>query len=259
MAGIWSEASSERFTKFCKYRYATDDVFKLPSIQHLQNTVDLKSFKTMLSIGSGDGRFEISLMQRFAINVDLIEPSATMYAQLVRNLDVLKGPGKYGILFNGRFEDFDMDKRYDFIFASHSFYFLKDPARGVQKALNLLNPGGHLIIQLHVEGGLGNRLINELDVARTHGGLTVELLWERINIPCETSLIESSMPYGELIEGDSLSPRGRDTVSFFGFRDWKTFTDEEIQRARAIIDDYRIGTDIISRTGQMHFQAPAEV
>jgi SAM-dependent methyltransferase len=262
-SGQWSEDSSERFTSFSQY--LSGDISKSPSAKLLRKTVDLHNVKTMLSIGCGNGRRELALMSEFPVTADFIEPSALMRAQLINNLHKHRGPGKPGQIFCGTFEEFAGEKietsetRYDFVYAVHSFYFLRDPIEGVQQALKFLKPGGHLVIVLHMEGGFGRRFIEEFDHAGTQGGMTAEWLHQQIEITCEMSIIETLLPYQDFVEGDGLSPMGKTYVAFFAFRDWKTFSSSEVRRARQIVDQFSDGKMIREKFGQLHIRVQGQL
>jgi len=124
LSGLWHESSSKRFLKRIKYDQA--NLFDGPVLMRMREFVDFDTVGSVLSIGCGNGRFELPLLERFPITVDFIEPSPFMFELLGKNLNANKGPGKAGVLFNGLFEEFSIEKQYDCIFGIHSFYFMEN-------------------------------------------------------------------------------------------------------------------------------------
>jgi SAM-dependent methyltransferase len=223
-------------------------------LTRIREFVDFAAIKIVLSIGCGNGRFELPLLERFPITVDLIEPSPFMFEELDKTLSASKGPGKPGILFNGSFQEFSSEKRYDCIFGIHSFYFMDNAVACAQRAAQLLKSSGHLAIVLHAMNGFGRRLICEFDHAGIQGGATAEWLHKQLSGSWKLSFIESDLSYNDFVEGDGLSSHGQAYVAFYAYRDWKTFTPAERQRARKIIEEHSDGGIIRERFGVLYFR-----
>jgi SAM-dependent methyltransferase len=253
LSGRRHESSSKRFLKRIKYDPA--DLFDGPVLMRMREFVDFGTVKSVLSIGCGNGRFELPLLERFPIIVDFIEPSPIMFEQLGKNLKTSKkGPGKAGVLFNGQFEEFSIEKQYDFIFGIHSFYFMENAVTCAQRAAQLLNSSGHVVIVLHARDGFGRRLICEFDHAGKQGGATAEWLYEQLSESWELSFVESHLPYNDFVEGDGLSAHGKAFVAFYAYRDWRTFVPEEKRRAREIIEKHSDGRIIQEKFRVLHFR-----
>jgi SAM-dependent methyltransferase len=235
-------------------RYVPAALFDSPILMRLRELVDFESVKSALSIGCGNGRFELPLLDHFSMTIDLLEPSPIMFAQLNKNLEKCKGPGKWGLVFNSPFEEFSTGKKYDLVFGIHSFYFMKNAVEGVRKALHLLSSGGHLAIVLHARDGFGHRLICEFDHAGIQGGATAEWLHEQLDVPCEISFIESHLPYKEFVEKGGLSARGEAVAAFYAYRDWRTFTPAEKRLAREVIEQHSEGQISWEKFGVLHFR-----
>src|SRR5436190_1059726 len=118
---VWSEETSNRYSDFCQAHFANADLFELPTLKRLRSIVDLSRVRSMLSIGCGDGQFESSIMKHYPIATDFVEPSSFLHGKLTQTLAGHRGPGLIGRVFNGRFEDFATEARYDLIMAIHSF------------------------------------------------------------------------------------------------------------------------------------------
>jgi SAM-dependent methyltransferase len=208
----------------------------------------------MLSIGSGNGRYDIPLMEHLAMAVDFIEPSAVLRQQLIQNLERHNGPGRAGVVFGGPFEQFSAGKKYDLIFASHSFYFVKDPVESVRAARKLLKPGGHLVIVLAMSHNLGITLSRALG-NYMHGEVTADWLQKQIDIPSELKVIDSVMPYEMSVGGDELTPRAQVITQFYANKNWADLTPEERQRARDVIDSFSDGRTVRDKTGFLIIRA----
>lgn len=252
MAGQWMESSSQRFSNVIQF--APKDLFNGPGLKMLRETINLNEVESMLSIGSGNGRFDLALMAHYPMTVDFIEPSPVMHAQLVENLDAHKGPGKVGRVFHGPFEAFSTETRYDLVFAVHSFYFMKDPIEATFRSLSLLNSGGQLVIILHMSDSFGVRFAKEFSPSAIHGGLTADSLQSQLGSNCSLSVIEGSIPYDEFIQGDSLSPRGQLGAAFYAQREWDSFSPAEKKRAREFVDQCADGQVLRERYGLLHMR-----
>jgi hypothetical protein len=158
------------------------------------------------------------------------------------------------LLFNVHFEQFVIEKRYDFIFGIHSFYFMDNAIICAQRATQLLNSMGHLAIVLHASDGFGRRLICEFDHVGRQGGATAEWLHEKLSGSWELSFIESHLPYNDFVEGDGLTARGQAFVAFYAYRDWRTFVPAEKRRAREIMEEHSDGRIIREKFGVLHFR-----
>lgn len=102
-------------------------------IEHFPNPA-----KTVLDVGCGAGVFAQKLNQ-LGYQVDGVTPSKLLYERTVAKL------GLENQVFNGFYEDFQSQKRFDTILFSESFQYV--PLRiAIEKSFKLLNPGGHLII-----------------------------------------------------------------------------------------------------------------
>lgn len=256
MPGQWLEATSKRFSRLIQS--APKDLFNSLTLKKLRETVNLNTIETMLGIGSGNGRFELALMEHYPITVDFIEPSPLLQIQLIENLKKHHGPGKVGRVFYGSFEEFISDtssSKYDLIFAVFSFYFLRDPKEAAFHARKMLNPQGHLVIVLHMSDSFGSRLASEFSHPSIHGGVTADWLQTQLGATCELSTIESSIPYAGFVAGDSLTHKGKLVVTFFAQRDWDAFSSAEKKRVRHFVDQLAVRRELKERLGLLHMRA----
>jgi SAM-dependent methyltransferase len=231
MSTSWPESTSERFANAIRHS-GPQDFSTSPSLRMLRDTVNLEKVKSALSIGSGNGRFEIALMNHYSIVFDFIEPSPIMHTQLVENLRSHGGPGSAGTVFSVPFEKFSTESRYDLVYASHSFYFLKDPVVGFEQAFRLLKPDGDLVIIMHKSDSFGFHISEKFSAAPLQNGFTADWLQKQINTPSRLEVIEIPLPYEQFFECGDLSPRGRASVEFYAQRDWDSFSAQEKQQAR---------------------------
>jgi hypothetical protein len=77
LSGLWHESSSKRFLQRISYEQV--DLFDGPVLMRMREFVDFGAIKSALSIGCGNGRFELPLLERFPITVDFVEPSPIMF------------------------------------------------------------------------------------------------------------------------------------------------------------------------------------
>jgi SAM-dependent methyltransferase len=243
--GQWQDTNSELFRSLIQF--SPDDLFESPAIRVLRNHIDFSSVKNMLSVGSGNGRYDLSLMKRYSMTVDFIEPSPKM--GLTENLSRNRGPGLAGLVHDGTFETFATDIKYDFIHSIHSFYFIKAPAKSVRKALNLLKPNGQLAIILRLDDSLGTLMMKEFDRECFAGDLTAESLVNMIEAPCDFSIFLAPRPCSELFEGTGLSDAGKALVSFYANREWSALSKAETRRAFDLAEKYSDGQTVNEKFG----------
>ena len=79
------------------------------------------------------------------------------------------------------------------------------------------------MIILHLKEGFGFRLIKEFDHNRLQGGLSAEWLSKNAGIPCETSIIEMSLPADEFVIGKELTLKGEMYAAFYRMETGKLF------------------------------------
>ncbi len=98
------------------------------------------SGSSVLEIGPGPGTWTEFLVAHFEV-VHALDISSTMIEQAKQN------PKLSEVEFtNANFADFETTKTYDAIFSVRSFEYFDDKEAFIQKASQLLNPNGHLVI-----------------------------------------------------------------------------------------------------------------
>lgn len=95
--------------------------------------------RTILDVGCGTGSTAAKLVSR-GYSVDCLSPNPHLN-QLVR-----ERLGDQVGIFEGRFEDYSTTSRYDLILFSESLLFVHPLRLAFEKASQLLNPGGHVLI-----------------------------------------------------------------------------------------------------------------
>ena len=115
----------------------------------------------VMSIGAGTGCVEDDLIRNYGLNMDYfyaIEPNPLHLIELKKTIS---GWGsKYKI--DARYFDpkMEIDCTFDLIIMSHVMYYMTDPLGAMQKAKDLLNPGGCVVIFHQGEKG-GNMIYVE--------------------------------------------------------------------------------------------------
>lgn len=94
--------------------------------------------RTILDVGSGAGNTAVRLVNR-GYKVDCISPNPVLNRITRERLGDQVG------LFEGRFEDYRTARRYDLVLFSECLLFIQLKP-GLEKALELLAPGGHALI-----------------------------------------------------------------------------------------------------------------
>jgi SAM-dependent methyltransferase len=128
------------------YGYWTDDlpldVRNLPAAQ-ARYTEELiadipRGVRTILDVGMGAGNTAKKLIER-GFEVDGVSPNAYLTSVARQRL------GDRARIFECKFEDVVTDRRYDLMLFSESFLFM-DAERALEKAGELLNDGGYVLI-----------------------------------------------------------------------------------------------------------------
>jgi SAM-dependent methyltransferase len=119
----------------------------------------------VLSIGCGDGTVDVELARALTrlkkpVHYDGVEPnhaSGRLFLERLRRV-----PGVSASISALRFhEHLPTDRRYDVVLAVHSLYYVPDLPKALESALELLAPGGVLVV-LHAPDGALNQLVGVL-------------------------------------------------------------------------------------------------
>jgi len=128
------------------YGYWTDDLpltaTNLPLAQarytdELMNDIP-DGVKSILDVGCGAGNTARKLLDR-GYTVDAVSPNAWLTGEARKVL------GTRATVFESKFEDLNIDRKYDLILFSESFLFMKAEL-ALAKAEAMLNPGGYILI-----------------------------------------------------------------------------------------------------------------
>lgn len=94
--------------------------------------------RSVLDVGCGAGNVAAALLRR-GYRVDCLSPNPVLNAMVRERLGDQVG------LFEGRFEDFRTERRYDLVLFGECLLFIH-LRPGLERALELLAPGGHALI-----------------------------------------------------------------------------------------------------------------
>ncbi|TAF67857.1 MAG: class I SAM-dependent methyltransferase [Cytophagales bacterium] len=94
--------------------------------------------KSILDVGCGSGRTTRQLAD-LGYAIDGVSPSARLTARARENL------GNKGQIFQGKYEEVNIDKKYDLILFSESFQYI-DIRKAFENARKHLNPNGYILI-----------------------------------------------------------------------------------------------------------------
>ena len=111
----------------------------------------LDGVHTLLSIGAGEGQLEIQLAEEYGLQLGYIDRAESMVSAF--NDRVKEKAAGHLILEShlGDFETYQPKNRYDLVIAIHSWYSIRFNQEMVQKALDLLEPGGRFFVSLTSE------------------------------------------------------------------------------------------------------------
>jgi SAM-dependent methyltransferase len=128
------------------YGYWTDDIpIEMPNLPKAQAQYSNflmshipEGVKSILDVGCGAGNTARKLLDR-GYQVDCVSPNSFLTSVAQETL------GNRTTFFKCRFEDLQTDRRYDLLFFSESFLFMRlDEAIAI--ALQLLRPGGYILM-----------------------------------------------------------------------------------------------------------------
>ena len=103
---------------------------------------------SVLSVGCGCGMLDRSLLAHLSDHIDTFvgvdpNPTAVAHCKQMLSSESTLPPTRIEC---ARFEDFQSDRRYDFIYCSHVFYYVDDRAAAFQQMCSLLRDRGTLVI-----------------------------------------------------------------------------------------------------------------
>lgn len=127
--GFWTDGLDLKISNFSTAQARYSDF--------LLSQIPLKT-QTILDVGSGAGEFAGKLLEK-GFRVDCVSPSPFLTEKVKLRLGDRVG------IFQTKFEDLTTDKKYDLVLFSESFQYVP-LKRALEKAVTLLNPGGHIIV-----------------------------------------------------------------------------------------------------------------
>ena len=127
--GLWKEGMEVKITNLKTAQMAYIDFL-------LENFPP--NVKTILDVGCGTGHLS-SILRGKGYQVEAVSPSAGLTEMARKRL------GDDFVIHQCFFEDLKTENKYDLVIFSESFQYI-DPAFSLPRALELLNPGGHVLI-----------------------------------------------------------------------------------------------------------------
>jgi SAM-dependent methyltransferase len=116
----------------------------------------------VLSVGCGAGDLDNEFLAVGAARVSTLnyvglEPDAQQCARFVEQMGFEDGGSVRVEAHNTRFEDFEAERRFDLVLMVHSLYYMEDPRQALEKACDLVDDDGRLVILI-----ASNDTLNEL-------------------------------------------------------------------------------------------------
>jgi len=121
----------------------------LPRIRWLANRISLDKSKEALDIGCGTGTFIRLLRQMYGCKCDGID-SDSIFTQYQTDPDI-------NVQITS-FEELKTEKLYDLITMFHLIEHLTEPRSAIQKAIDMLKPGGYLCLETPASDSIAFRI-----------------------------------------------------------------------------------------------------
>jgi SAM-dependent methyltransferase len=190
---------------------------RLPALPSTRATV------RVLSVGCGDGSLDVALAATLRarghrVEYVGVEPSATAGVTFTERVGQL--PGVEATVVPTRLEDAALRGRFDLIVAIHSLYYVDQPAAQMRRLIDVLHPGGSIVVMNAPLGGL-NQLVEAL--APDGGGTslvysdTVNDILVQLGYTARRQRIEAALDLSPCF--DPQSEMGRDILQFLTHAD----------------------------------------
>ena len=175
----------------------------------------LQDSNSILSIGAGRGDAELILMEKFSKMIGYIDPSGSLKDDYISKINRKKLETQLIEAIEARFEDYKIGVKYDAAIAVHSLYYVEINSDFFQKLENILNPNGRFLSILSTEKDFSKRLMKRFNPDRfmlNHEDL-VHQFSEKGFFP-KTKVVEIPINFSGYLDGDRLSVRGMEWVSY---------------------------------------------
>ena len=166
---------------------------------------------SFLSVGCGAGDLDEKILaagKEHATTVSYVglEPDPRQCERFISSMVVENDQNEQVEVHNTRFEEFTEQRGFDRVLMVHSLYYMDDPERAIEHALNLVNESGRLVILI-----ASNDTLNELSSSfwkMEYGGST----WfsedlsghlDQLGVPFERTRIEATLDITSCCESDS--------------------------------------------------------
>lgn len=210
--------------------------------------------ETLLSIGPGDGLLEVRLAKERGLKLGLVEPSASLFKQLMRNSAEAGIDAQIIEAKNDSFENYTASQPYDVVLSLFSWFAFEFDLSALRKALGCRKPGGMLLICIQDAASPSTRISA---LSRSGGiNLTSEELsrWARKEgFDHRIETYHGNVPAGIYLDGNQLAEGGRDLTSFLLATPWDAISDEHRSLARKSFEMARQGNSIDFSAGCLIF------
>lgn len=197
--------------------------------------------KNYLDIGGGLGNITLEIMKGLGCEqVDFLEPS-TGASEHFSHLAKLSGI-KFSTINSG-FEDFVPDKKYDFITAIHSWYYIKLEA--LKKLYDILEKGGHACIFLDSKNDIVKKIQDICqqdmhDILANNSEDIADYLGQ-INIPY--TIYENDKILSGLLDDKELTERAKIMISYLSYIGWDKVSVTTKEKVRKLLIEEGKGKD----------------
>jgi SAM-dependent methyltransferase len=188
----------------------------------------LEEAESLFSIGPGRGELELRLVREFGLELGYAEPVRHYRRALEREAATLLLDSKIVERQRGPYRAALLSRTYDLILSVHSWYGVGRDPDVLERTLASLSPGGTLLISVSsredffVREGLARALMVAEDLSDWVGRLGLEHRLYRV---------ERELPVELLVMGGQPTQVGKDVLSFFAGRPWRSL-DRSARRQR---------------------------
>jgi hypothetical protein len=210
--------------------------------------------ETLLSIGPGDGLVEVRLARERGVKLGLIEPSTSLFDQMMRNSTEAGVDAQIVEARKDSFEHYTVSQPYDLVLSLFSWFAFEFDRSVLEKALHCTKRGGKLLICIQDAASPSTRISA---LSRSGGiNLTSENLseWARNEgFDHQMETYHGKVPAEVYLDGQQLAEGGCDLTSFLLATPWDEISDEHRSLAWESFEAARRGDAIDFSAGCLIF------
>ncbi len=144
-------------------------------------------------------------------------------------------------LINAKWENYQPNQKYDFIYCSHAFYYIQNWEDSINKMLNSLNENGKILIAMQKENNISYLISKEFsnlydgEREEIHHADELTDFLNKNNIQFE--MIEDTNQFN-VSEMKKQSPAGIRLIEFFIDKSWDELTEQNKDRMISFVSEF---------------------